>query len=154
MAALHELKPAPGAVKTKKRLGRGEGTGNGGTAGAGHKGQKARTGYSKKIGFEGGQMPLQRRVPKFGFKNPNRVEFRAINLDVLEQLATTHNVKEISPIELVQFGLAGKNDLIKVLGRGEVKTALTLRVHKVSQSAAAAIAAAGGSVSLLQEVSA
>jgi len=154
MAALHELKPAQGAVKTKKRPGRGEGTGNGGTAGAGHKGQKARTGYSKKIGFEGGQMPLQRRVPKFGFKNPNRVEFRAINLDVLEQLATTHNVKEISPIELVQFGLAGKNDLIKVLGRGEVKTALTLRVHKVSQSAAAAIAAAGGSVSLLQEVSA
>ena len=154
MAALHELKPAQGAVKTKKRLGRGEGTGNGGTAGAGHKGQKARTGYSKKIGFEGGQMPLQRRVPKFGFKNPNRVEFRAINLDVLEQLATTHNVKDISPIELVQFGLAGKNDLIKVLGRGEVKTALTLRVHKVSQSAAAAIAAAGGSVSLLQEVSA
>lgn len=154
MAALHELKPAQGAVKTKKRLGRGEGTGNGGTAGAGHKGQKARTGYSKKIGFEGGQMPLQRRVPKFGFKNPNRVEFRAINLDVLEQLATTHNVKEISPIELVQFGLAGKNDLIKVLGRGEVKTALTLRVHKVSQSAAAAIAAVGGSVSLLQEVSA
>ncbi len=97
-------------------------------------------------------MPLQRRVPKFGFKNPNRVEFRAINLDVLEQLATTHSIKEISPIELVQFGLAGKNDLIKVLGRGEVKTALTLRVHKVSQSAASAIAAAGGSVSLLQEV--
>ncbi len=152
MAALHELKPAPGAVKTKKRLGRGEGTGNGGTAGAGHKGQKARTGYSKKIGFEGGQMPLQRRVPKFGFKNPNRVEFRAINIDVLEQLATTHNVKEISPIELVQFGLASKNDLIKVLGRGVLKSALTLRVHKVSQSAAAAITAAGGSVSLLQEV--
>ena len=152
MAALHELKPAPGAVKTKKRLGRGEGTGNGGTAGAGHKGQKARTGYSKKIGFEGGQMPLQRRVPKFGFKNPNRGEFRANNLDVLEQLATTHSIKEISPIELVQFGLAGKNDLIKVLGRGEVKTALTLRVHKVSQSAAAAVAAAGGSVSLLQDV--
>jgi large subunit ribosomal protein L15 len=97
-------------------------------------------------------MPLQRRVPKFGFKNPNRVEFRAINIDVLEQLATTHNVKEISPIELVQFGLASKNDLIKVLGRGELKSALTLRVHKVSQSAAAAITAAGGSVSLLQEV--
>lgn len=117
---------------------------------AGHKGQKARTGYSKKIGFEGGQMPLQRRVPKFGFKNPNRVEFRAINLDVLAQLAENHKITEIGPLELVQFGLAGKNDLIKVLGRGEVTSALTVTVHKVSQSAAAAIAAAGGSVNLLQ----
>lgn len=150
MAALHELKPAPGSVKTKKRLGRGEGTGSGGTAGAGHKGQKARTGYSKKIGFEGGQMPLQRRVPKFGFTNPNRVEFRAINLDVLEQLATTHGIASIGPLEFQQFGLAGKNDLIKILGRGQVTTSLTLRVHKVSQTAAAAIEAAGGSVSLLQ----
>jgi len=96
-------------------------------------------------------MPLQRRVPKFGFKNPNRVEFRAINLDVLAQMAENHKITEIGPLELVRFGLAGKNDLIKVLGRGEVKNALTVTVHKVSQSAAAAIAAAGGSVTLLQD---
>ena len=95
-------------------------------------------------------MPLQRRVPKFGFTNPNRVEFRAINLDVLEQLATAHGITSIGPLEFQQFGLAGKNDLIKILGRGQVTTALTLRVHKASQTAAAAIAAAGGSVSLLQ----
>ena len=129
MAALHELKPAPGAVKTKKRLGRGEGTGNGGTAGAGHKGQKARTGYSKKIGFEGGQMPLQRRVPKFGFKNINRVEYQGINLDSLQLLVENGVVSDTVDFTVyVDTRLATKNSLVKILGRGELKTKLKISI--------------------------
>ena len=147
--SLHNIKPAAGSTFTKKRLGRGEGSGSAGTAGRGHKGQKSRSGYSKKIGFEGGQMPLQRRVPKFGFKNPNRVEFRAINLDVLQLLADEKQVKEINLETLMQNGLAGKHDLVKVLGRGTLTASLKVSAHKFSASATAAIEAAGGSVETL-----
>ncbi|NDD34829.1 MAG: 50S ribosomal protein L15 [Flavobacteriia bacterium] len=147
--SLHNIKPAAGSTFTKKRLGRGEGSGSAGTAGRGHKGAKSRSGYSKKIGFEGGQMPLQRRVPKFGFKNPNRVEFRAINLDVLQLLAEEKKLKEINLETLMQNGLAGKHDLVKVLGRGTLTAALKVSAHKFSASATAAIEAAGGSVETL-----
>ncbi|MGA0247245.1 MAG: 50S ribosomal protein L15 [Flavobacteriia bacterium] len=147
--SLHNIKPAAGSTFTKKRLGRGEGSGSAGTAGRGHKGAKSRSGYSKKIGFEGGQMPLQRRVPKFGFKNPNRVEFRAINLDVLQLLAEEKKLKEINLETLMQNGLAGRHDLVKVLGRGTLTAALKVSAHKFSASATAAIEAAGGSVETL-----
>jgi len=147
--SLHNIKPAAGSTFTKKRLGRGEGSGSAGTAGRGHKGAKSRSGYSKKIGFEGGQMPLQRRVPKFGFKNPNRVEFRAINLDVLQLLAEEKKIKEVNLEVLIQNGLAGKHDLVKVLGRGTLSAALKVSAHKFSASATAAIEAAGGSVETL-----
>jgi large subunit ribosomal protein L15 len=147
--SLHNIKPAAGSTFTKKRLGRGEGSGSAGTAGRGHKGANSRSGYSKKIGFEGGQMPLQRRVPKFGFKNPNRVEFRAINLDVLQLLAEEKKLKEINLETLMQNGLAGKHDLVKVLGRGTLTAALKVSAHKFSASATAAIEAAGGSVETL-----
>jgi large subunit ribosomal protein L15 len=147
--SLHNIKPAAGSTFTKKRLGRGEGSGSAGTAGRGHKGAKSRSGYSKKIGFEVGQMPLQRRVPKFGFKNPNRVEFRAINLDVLQLLAEEKKLKEINLETLMQNGLAGKHDLVKVLGRGTLTAALKVSAHKFSASATAAIEAAGGSVETL-----
>ncbi len=147
--SLHNIKPAAGSTFTKKRLGRGEGSGSAGTAGRGHKGAKSRSGYSKKIGFEGGQMPLQRRVPKFGFKNPNRVEFRAINLDVLQLLAEEKKLNEINLETLMQNGLAGKHDLVKVLGRGTLTAALKVSAHKFSASATAAIEAAGGSVETL-----
>jgi large subunit ribosomal protein L15 len=147
--SLHNIKPAAGSTFTKKRLGRGEGSGSAGTAGRGHKGAKSRSGYSKKIGFEGGQMPLQRRVPKFGFKNPNRVEFRAINLDVLQLLAEEKKLNEINLEILMQNGLAGKHDLVKVLGRGTLTAALKVSAHKFSASATAAIEAAGGSVETL-----
>jgi len=147
--SLHNIKPAAGSTFTKKRLGRGEGSGSAGTAGRGHKGAKSRSGYSKKIGFEGGQMPLQRRVPKFGFKNPNRVEFRAINLDVLQLLAEENKIKEVNLEVLIQNGLAGKHDLVKVLGRGTLSAALKVSAHKFSATATAAIEAAGGSVETL-----
>jgi large subunit ribosomal protein L15 len=147
--SLHNIKPAAGSTFTKKRLGRGEGSGSAGTAGRGHKGAKSRSGYSKKIGFEGGQMPLQRRVPKFGFKNPNRVEFRAINLDVLQLLAEEKKIKEVNLEILIQNGLAGKHDLVKVLGRGTLSAALKVSAHKFSATATAAIEAAGGSVETL-----
>ncbi|MDG1252736.1 MAG: 50S ribosomal protein L15 [Schleiferiaceae bacterium] len=147
--SLHNIKPAAGSTFTKKRLGRGEGSGSAGTAGRGHKGQKSRSGYSKKIGFEGGQMPLQRRVPKFGFTNPNRVEYRAINLDIIQALIEEKKVTEINLDVLMQNGLAGKHDLVKVLGRGTLTTALKVSAHKFSASASAAIEAAGGSVETL-----
>jgi large subunit ribosomal protein L15 len=147
--SLHNIKPAAGSTFTKKRLGRGEGSGSAGTAGRGHKGAKSRSGYSKKIGFEGGQMPLQRRVPKFGFKNPNRVEVRAINLDGLQLLAEEKKLNEINLEILMQNGLAGKHDLVKVLGRGTLTAALKVSAHKFSASATAAIEAAGGSVETL-----
>jgi large subunit ribosomal protein L15 len=147
--SLHNIKPAAGSTFTKKRLGRGEGSGSAGTAGRGHKGQKSRSGYSKKIGFEGGQMPLQRRVPKFGFTNPNRVEYRAINLDILQALVDDKKVTEINFDVLMQNGLAGKHDLVKVLGRGTLTAAIKVSAHKFSASASAAIEAAGGSVETL-----
>ncbi len=143
---LSNLQPAKGSVKTQgKRVGRGQGSGKGGTATRGHKGAKSRSGYSKKLGFEGGQMPLQRRVPKFGFTNINRVEYQAINLDTLQTLVDDKKVKDTVDFEtLFANRLAGKNDLVKILGRGELKSKLKVSAHKFSASAKAAIEAAGG----------
>ncbi|MEW4923027.1 50S ribosomal protein L15 [Algibacter sp. 2305UL17-15] len=143
---LSNLKPAEGSNKNQgKRIGRGQGSGKGGTATRGHKGAKSRSGYSKKLGFEGGQMPLQRRVPKFGFTNINRVEYQAINLDALQALVDDKKVKDTVDFEtLFSNGLAGKDDLVKVLGRGELKAKLKVSAHKFSVSAKAAIEAAGG----------
>ncbi len=146
---LSNLAPAKGSVKTNKRLGRGYGSGHGKTAGRGHKGAQSRSGYSRKIGFEGGQMPLYRRVPKFGFKNFNRVEYTAVNLDTLEKLATEHKVKQIDPAVLMAHGLVGKNDLVKVLGRGELKSAVEVKAHAFSEKAKSAVEAAGGSATIL-----
>jgi large subunit ribosomal protein L15 len=143
---LHTLKPANGSTKTNKRLGRGQGSG-GSTAGRGHKGAKSRSGYSKKFGFEGGQMPLQRRVPKFGFKNNNKVYFKAINLDVLESLIEKTKVSEINVQVMIDNGIAGKNDKIKVLGRGELKSKVNVQAHAFSDTAVKAIEKVGGSVS-------
>ncbi|MDC6366599.1 MULTISPECIES: 50S ribosomal protein L15 [Flavobacteriaceae] len=143
---LHSLKPAKGSVhKEGKRVGRGEGSGKGGTATRGHKGAKSRSGYSKKIGFEGGQMPLQRRVPKFGFKNINRKEYKGINLAKLQELVDKGVIeKEVTLDILIENRLAHKNDLVKILGNGELKAALKISVHKFTASAKAAIEAAGG----------
>ena|SRR5690349_9913044 len=139
---LHTLKPAEGSVKTNKRLGRGEGSGSGTTAGRGNKGAKSRSGYSQKFGFEGGQMPLQRRVPKFGFKNNNKIYYKAINLDVLEALA--EKSKSINLQTLIENGFVGKNDKVKVLGRGELKSKVTVEAHAFSATASKAIESAGG----------
>ena len=142
---LNNLKPAKGSVKSGKRIGRGEGSGKGGTATRGHKGQKSRSGYSRKIGFEGGQMPLQRRVPKFGFKNINRKEYQGVNLDTLQKLVEDGKIKDTVSLEiLIQNGLVGKNDLVKILGRGELKAKLNISVHKFTATAKAAIEKAGG----------
>ena len=141
---LHTLKPANGAKHSEKRIGRGEGSSRGGTSTRGHKGAKSRSGYSKKIGFEGGQMPIQRRLPKFGFKNFNRVEYKPLNLDTLQALADK-GITEINPDVLKNNGLVSKNDRIKILGRGELKTSLKVSVHAFSKSAAEAIEKAGGS---------
>ena len=145
---LSNLQPAKGSVKTQgKRVGRGQGSGKGGTATRGHKGAKSRSGYSKKLGFEGGQMPLQRRVPKFGFTNINRVEYQGINLDTLQALVDDKKVKDTVNFEtLFSNRLAGKNDLVKILGRGELKAKLKVSAHKFTASAKAAIEAAGGEV--------
>lgn len=141
---LSNIKPAAGSVKKKNRLGRGEGTGSGGTASRGHKGAKSRSGYKRKIGFEGGQMPLQRRVPKFGFKNPFRVEYNGINLDALQELADTHGVSKFDHAVFVEHGLAGKKDLVKILGRGEVKSKIEVTAHAFSKTALTALEAVGG----------
>ncbi len=143
---LGNLKPAEGSVhKSGKTVGRGQGSGKGGTATRGHKGAKSRSGYSKKIGFEGGQMPLQRRVPKFGFNNINRKEYRGINLDTLQELIDAGTVKkEVKLEDLVELRLAHKNDLVKIMGRGELKSPLKITAHKFTASAKAAIEAAGG----------
>lgn len=146
---LSNLQPAKGSVKQRKRVGRGQGSGRGGTSTRGHKGAKSRSGYSKKLGFEGGQMPLQRRVPKFGFTNLNRKEYRGINLDVIQQLVDTKKVKKVDIDTLVKNGLASKNDLIKVLGRGELKAKLEITVHAFSASAKSAIEAQGGTANTL-----
>jgi len=142
---LHELKPAEGSVKTNKRLGRGQGSG-GTTAGRGHKGAKSRSGYSRKIGFEGGQMPLQRRVPKFGFTNNNKVYFKCVNLDALEGLAQKTKSADINLKVLMDNGIVGKNDKVKVLGRGELKSKVNVEAHAFSATAAKAIESAGGKV--------
>ncbi|MCL4161792.1 UNVERIFIED_CONTAM: hypothetical protein GTU68_054750 [Idotea baltica] len=146
---LNTLKPAEGSTKDKKRIGRGQGSGRGGTSTRGHKGAKSRSGYSRKEGFEGGQMPLQRRVPKFGFTSPNRVEYKAINLDVLQQLAEKTGTAVIDRDFLMANGLAGKNDLIKILGRGALTSKVDVTAHKFSTSAAAAIENLGGTVTKL-----
>ena len=146
---LHNLKPAKGSVKKGKRIGRGEGSKRGGTATRGHKGQKSRSGYSKKIGFEGGQQPLQRRVPKFGFTNPNRVEYQGVNLDRLQELVDNKKIKtKVDKKTLVDNGLAKKKDLVKILGRGELKAKLDITAHAFSSTAKAAIEKAGGSATL------
>src|SRR5690554_1771289 len=134
---LNNLKPAKGSVhNNSKRVGRGQGSGKGGTATRGHKGAQSRSGYSKKLGFEGGQMPLQRRVPKFGFKNVNRKEYQGINLDVLQGLVDAGKITDTVNMEvLIENGLAGKNDLVKILGRGELKAKLNVSVHKFTASA-------------------
>lgn len=148
---LSNLQPAKGSVKkNNKRLGRGEGSGSGGTASRGHKGAKSRSGYSKKLGFEGGQMPLQRRVPKFGFKNPNRKEYHGINLDTLENLAAQHKVTEINAEFLREKSIVGKNDLVKILGRGELKSKLSVEAHAFSKSAKEAIESKGGSTKIIE----
>jgi len=143
---LSNLKPAEGSVKNQgKRIGRGQGSGKGGTSTRGHKGAKSRSGYSKKIGFEGGQMPLQRRVPKFGFTNINRKEYQGINLDVLQQLVDEKKIKGTVDIEtLIANRKATKNDLVKILGRGDLKAKLKVTAHKFTATAKAAIEAAGG----------
>ncbi len=141
---LSRLKPAKGSVKTKKRIGRGQGSGKGGTSTRGHKGQKSRSGYSRKVGFEGGQMPLQRRVPKFGFTNINRKEYKGINLDVLQALADKKKLKQITLETMIDSGLVQKNKLVKVLGGGELKSKLTIEAHAFSKSAVKAIEALEG----------
>ena len=141
---LSNLKPAEGSTKNKKRIGRGQGSGRGGTSTRGHKGAQSRSGYSRKFGFEGGQMPLYRRVPKFGFKNINRKEYHGVNIDTLQKLAETKNIKLIDINVLIENGLATKNDLVKILGRGELKAKLDVKVHAFSESAVKAIEAQGG----------
>ena len=149
---LSNLSPIKGSVTTKKkRIGRGQGSGKGGTATRGHKGAKSRSGYSKKLGFEGGQMPLQRRVPKFGFKNINRVEYQAVNLKVLQSLFDNKKIKKstVSISDLIKNGLVSKNDLVKILGSGELKTALNIEAHKFSKSAHYKIEKCGGKIKII-----
>lgn len=146
---LNNLRPAKGSVKASKRIGRGEGSGHGGTSTRGHKGAKSRSGYSRKFGFEGGQMPLQRRVPKFGFKNINRVEYKAINIEVLQALAEKKSLSVIDPETLREAGMISKNDLVKILGNGTLTTKLEVKAHAFSKSAVAAIESAQGTVEKL-----
>ena len=141
---LNNIRPAKGSTHSTKRIGRGQGSGKGGTAGKGHNGQQARAGYSQKIGFEGGQMPLQRRLPKFGFTNINRKEYRAINVDTLQILADNKNITEITREVLIENGLAKKTEIVKIMGRGELKTGISISAHKFTKSAEEAISNAGG----------
>lgn len=143
---LSNLTPAAGSVKTRKRVGRGSGSGMGGTSTRGHKGAKSRSGYSRKIGFEGGQMPIQRRLPKFGFKNINRVEFKAINLEIIQALADTKKLDKIGLEELREAGYISKSTLVKVLGKGTLTAKVEVTANAFSKSAEDAIVAAGGSV--------
>ena len=149
---LHNLKPAKGSIKSSKRIGRGEGSKKGGTSTRGHNGQKSRSGYSKKIGFEGGQQPLQRRVPKFGFTSPNRVEYNGVNLDTLQALVDNKKLKsKVAQKDLIDNGLVQKNDLVKILGRGDLKAKLDITAHAFSASAKAAIEKTGGSITILEK---
>ncbi|WP_353330492.1 50S ribosomal protein L15 [Bacteroides sedimenti] len=141
---LSNLKPAVGATKTRKRVGRGSGSGLGGTSTRGHKGAKSRSGYSRKIGFEGGQMPLQRRVPKFGFKNINRVEYKAINLDTLQKLAEAKNLTKIGINDFIEAGFISSNQLVKILGNGSLTNKIDVEANAFSKSAVAAIESLGG----------
>jgi len=146
---LHTLKPAKGSIKLKKRIARGQGSGKGGTSTRGHKGAQSRSGYSKKFGFEGGQMPLQRRVPKFGFRSPNRINTKPINLDVLQKLVDKEKLKEINPKVLINNGLANNNSLIKILGRGKLKSKINISSHLFSKFAINAIERLGGKVKII-----
>ncbi|SEM55747.1 large subunit ribosomal protein L15 [Chryseobacterium taichungense] len=142
---LNNIKPAAGSTFNSKRIGRGQGSGKGGTSTKGHKGQKSRAGYSQKIGFEGGQMPLQRRLPKFGFKNVNRKEFRGINLDTIQTLIENKSITgDITREVLIENGLITKNELVKIMGRGELKSAVSISADKFTKSAEELIAKAGG----------
>ncbi|MBE6200593.1 MAG: 50S ribosomal protein L15 [Tidjanibacter sp.] len=146
---LSNLKPAAGSTHHEKRIGRGQGSGHGGTSTRGHKGAQSRSGYSHKLGFEGGQMPLQRRMPKFGFTNIKRVEYKPINLDTLEALAANKNITDINIETLIEAGFISKNNRVKILGKGELTKALNVTAHAFSQSAIAAIEAKGGKVEKL-----
>ena len=146
---LNSLTPAAGSVRPRKRIGRGPGSGLGGTSTRGHKGAKSRSGYSNKIGFEGGQMPIQRRLPKFGFKNINRIEYKAINIGVLEALATSKNLTKIGVEELREAGFVSKSALVKILGKGTLTKKLDVEAHAFSKSAEEAITAAGGTITKL-----
>ena len=149
---LHNLKPAEGSIRAKKRIGRGEGSKKGGTSTRGHKGAKSRSGYSRKIGFEGGQQPLQRRVPKFGFTNPNRKEYNPVNLDTLQQLFDNKKLKsKVTQKDLIDNGLVQKNQLIKILGRGDLKAKLDVEAHSFSESARSAIEKLGGTVNIIEK---
>jgi len=148
---LHNLTPAKGSTKNRKRIARGQGSGRGGTSTRGHKGQKSRSGYSKKVGFEGGQMPLQRRVPKFGFKNINRVEYKGINLDTIQVIIDKTKSKSINPEMIVENGLANKKDLIKILGRGELKSKVNITAHGFSAKAKSVIEGLGGKTELIEK---
>jgi large subunit ribosomal protein L15 len=143
---LSNLKPAKGSTKNRKRIGRGTGSGRGGTSTRGHKGAGSRSGTSTKVGFEGGQMPLQRRVPKVGFKNPNRIEYVGVNLDVLQKLTDEYSVSSIDFATLKEHGLVSRNDLVKILGRGELKAKLEVKAHAFTATAQKAIEAAGGTI--------
>ncbi|MGN0191614.1 MAG: 50S ribosomal protein L15 [Candidatus Cryptobacteroides sp.] len=147
---LNNLTPAAGSRGREKRIGRGEGSGHGGTSTRGHKGAQARSGYSRKTGFEGGQMPIQRRLPKFGFTNPNRIEYKAINIDVLELIATENNLSVITLDTLRETGYAGRNDLVKILGNGTITKAVEVTANAFSKSAVAKIEAAGGKANTLK----
>jgi large subunit ribosomal protein L15 len=146
---LSNLKPAQGSTGKRKRVGRGQGSGHGGTSTRGHKGAKSRSGYSKKIGFEGGQMPLQRRVPKFGFKNPNRVEYTPLNLGLLQRLAEEKSITDFTLEVLFANGLVSKNDKVKVLGNGELTNKITVEAHAYSKKASEAITALGGEAKII-----
>ena len=149
---LHNLKPAKGAIKGKKRIGRGEGSKRGGTSTRGHKGAKSRSGYSRKIGFEGGQQPLQRRVPKFGFTSPNRIEYNTANLDTLQLLFDNKKIKlKVSQKDLIDNGLVQKNDLVKILGRGQLDAKLEITAHAFSESARLAVEKAGGVANIIDK---
>ncbi len=143
---LSNLKPAEGSTKNRKRIGRGTGSGRGGTSTRGHKGAGSRSGYKSKVGFEGGQMPLQRRVPKVGFKNPNRVEYVGVNLDVLQKIAEKFNLQVVTFDVLKEHGLISKNDLVKIMGRGEITIKLEVKAHAFTVAAQKAIEALGGTV--------
>ena len=146
---LNTLKPAEGSIKKRKRIGRGQGSGRGGTSTRGHKGSKSRSGYSRKFGYEGGQMPLQRRIPKFGFKRTQKVVFKPVNLDDIQSLVEKTKAKEVTVDLLIKNGMASRNDIIKILGRGELKTKVDVSAHKFSATAEETIKKLGGKVTVL-----
>ncbi len=146
---LNSLKPASGSIKTSKRIGRGTGSGKGGTSTKGHKGDKSRSGHKDKLGFEGGQMPLQRRIPKFGFTNINRVEYKGVNLDTIQELIDSKNITLIDFDTLYINGLVSKRDKVKLLGRGELKSKVTVKLHAFTQAAKASIENAGGTIEIV-----